>query len=178
MNANYIYLAIGLYFILGTIVAIYARRGMGRGMADFFLANRAVNGFVAALTYSATTYSAFMLVGLAGLTYTGGVGAWGFELIYLSGLVLVAFFGPRFWLAGKKYNYITPAELLGDRYQSRAVQAIMAVTSIIFLIPYSAVQLIGIGTLMEGMSNGAIPFMNGLIIATVVAVAWALWAHS
>ncbi|SFG81859.1 solute:Na+ symporter, SSS family [Desulfotomaculum arcticum] len=173
MSSYYIYLAIGLYFALGTIVAVYARRGMGRGMADFFLANRTVNGIVAALTYSATTYSAFMLVGLAGFTYIGGVGAWGFELIYLSGLVLVAFFGPRFWLAGKKYNYITPAELLGDRYQSRAVQAITAITSIIFLIPYSAVQLIGIGTLMEGMSKGTIPFMAGLIIATVVAVVWA-----
>ncbi|WP_027365609.1 sodium:solute symporter family protein [Desulfotruncus alcoholivorax] len=173
MNSYYIYLAIGLYFILGTIVAVYARRGMGRGMADFFLANRAVNGVVAALTYSATTYSAFMMVGLAGFTYIGGVGAWGFELIYLSGLVLVAFFGPRFWLAGKKYNYITPAELLGDRYQSRAVQVITAITSIIFLIPYSAVQLIGIGTLVEGMSKGAIPFMAGLIIATVVTVVWA-----
>ncbi len=173
MNSAYIYTAVILYFILGTIVAVYARKGMGQGMVDFFLANRAVNGVVAALTYSATTYSAFMLVGLAGFTYIGGVGAWGFELIYLSGLVLVAFFGPRFWLVGKKYNYVTPAEMLGDRYQSRGLQVIAAVASIIFLIPYSAVQLIGIGTLMEGMSGGAIPFMTGLVIATIVAVVWA-----
>lgn len=173
MNPIYIYLVIILYFITGTIVAVYARRGMGKGVSHFFLANRAVNGVVAALTYSATTYSAFMLVGLAGFTYIGGVGAWGFELIYLSGLVLVAFFGPRFWLAGKKYNYVTPAELLGDRYQSKALQVIAAVASIIFLIPYSSVQLIGIGTLVEGISGGAIPFMAGLAIATIIAVVWA-----
>lgn len=173
MSSTSIYWAVFLYFLLGTVVAVYASRGMGQGVADFFLANRAVNGFVAALTYSATTYSAFMLVGLAGLTYIGGVGAWGFELIYLSGLVLVAFFGPRFWLVGKKYNYVTPAEMLGDRYQSQTLQVVMAIASIIFLIPYSAVQLIGIGTLMEGMSGGAIPFMAGLIIAIIVAVVWA-----
>ncbi len=173
MNATYIYTAIALYFIVGTAVAIYAKRDMGRGVSDFFIANRTIGGFVAALTYSATTYSAFMLVGLAGLTYIGGVGAWGFELIYLSGLVLVAFFGPRFWLAGKKYGYITPSELLGDRYQSRALQAVTAVASIIFLIPYSAVQLIGIGTLMNGMSKGAIPFLVGLVIATFIAIVWA-----
>ena len=41
------------------------------------------------------------------------------------------------------------------------------------MIPYSAVQLIGIGTLMEGMSGGAIPFMAGLLIATFVAIIWA-----
>jgi SSS family solute:Na+ symporter len=173
MKASYIYAAIAIYFAIGTVVAVYAKRGMVQGVSDFFIANRTIGGFVAALTYSATTYSAFMLVGLAGLTYIGGVGAWGFELIYLSGLVLVAFFGPRFWLAGKKYGYITPSELLGDRYQSKALQAVTAIASIIFLIPYSAVQLIGIGTLMSGMSKGAIPFMAGLVIATFIAIVWA-----
>ncbi|TYO97348.1 sodium:solute symporter family protein [Desulfallas thermosapovorans] len=173
MNSVHIYWSIAIYFALGTAVALYARKGMGQGIADFFLANRSIGGIVAALTYSATTYSAFMMVGLAGLAYVGGVGAWGFELIYLSGLVLVAFFGPRFWLAGKRYNYITPAELLGDRYQSKILQIVAALASIVFLIPYSAVQLIGIGTLLEGMSGGTIPFITGLLIATVIATTWA-----
>ncbi|MFZ5648643.1 MAG: sodium:solute symporter family protein [Bacillota bacterium] len=173
MKASYIYIALLIYFTVGTVVAVYAKRGMTHGVADFFIANRTIGGFVAALTYSATTYSAFMMVGLAGLTYIGGVGAWGFELIYLSGLVLVAFFGPRFWLVGKKYGYITPSELLGDRYQSKGLQILAAIASILFLIPYSAVQLIGIGTLMEGMSKGAIPFMVGLVIATFVTIVWA-----
>jgi len=173
MDATLIYLVVALYFIVATLVAIYARRGMGKGLAEFFLANRAVGGLVAALTYSATTYSAFMMVGLAGLTYTGGVGAWGFELIYLSGLVLVAFFGPRFWLAGKKFNFITPTEMLGYRYQSKALAVVAALAAILFLIPYSAVQLMGIGTLLEGISGGQIPFMAGLVIAVVFAVTWA-----
>ena len=154
-------------------MALLARKGMGQEVSESFLANRRVGGFVAALTYSATTYSAFMLVGLAGLTYAGGVGALGFELIYLSGLVLVAFFGPRFWLVGKKYNYITPTEMLADRYQSKFLEVIAAIAAIIFLIPYSAVQLVGIGTLMEGLSDGKIPFIAGLIVATVFAVTWA-----
>jgi len=169
----YIYIALGIYIVLGTIVAYAARQGMGRGMTDYFLANRTIGGFVGALTYSATTYSAFMMVGLAGLTFKGGVGAMGFELIYLSGLVLVAFFGPRFWLVGKKYNYVTPAEMLGDRYGSRAIAVVTAVAYCIFLIPYSAVQLMGVGYLVSGMSNGSVPFMTGVLIATVLAVVWA-----
>jgi SSS family solute:Na+ symporter len=173
MSAATVYITIALYFVLGTVVALLARKGMGQGVADFFLANRAIGGFVAALTYSATTYSAFMLVGLAGLTYAGGVGALGFELIYLSGLVLVAFFGPRFWLVGKKYNYITPTEMLADRYQSKPLEVIAAIAAVIFLIPYSAVQLVGIGTLMEGLSGGSIPFIVGLVVATIFAVTWA-----
>ncbi len=172
MSASTIYLALFLYFIVGTVIARHARRKMGKGINDFFLAGRTLGGIVAALTYSATTYSAFMLIGLAGFTYIGGVGALGFELIYLSGLILVAFFGPRFWLAGKRYNYLTPTELLGDRYRSKAVSIVTAIASIIFLIPYSAVQLTGIGALVEGLSGGAVPFLAGVFIAAVIAVYW------
>ncbi len=172
MDANTIYLALFLYFIVGSIIARQARRKLGSGVNDFFLAGRALGGVVAALTYSATTYSAFMLVGLAGFTYIGGVGALGFELIYLSGLILVAFFGPRFWLVGNRYNYLTPTEMLGDRYSSRTVSIVSAVAAVIFLIPYSAVQLIGIGALLEGISGGAIPYIAGVSVAAVIAVYW------
>jgi len=69
-----LYLALAAYTFLGFAVAWAARKGLGRGLADFFLANRTLGGVVNALSYSATTYSAFMMVGLAGLTYRGGVG--------------------------------------------------------------------------------------------------------
>jgi solute:Na+ symporter, SSS family len=172
MNANIIYAALFVYFIIGSVLARRAGRNSGRSVQEFFLAGRSLGGIVAALTYSATTYSAFMLVGLAGFTYIGGVGALGFELIYLSGLVLVAFFGPRFWLVGKRYNYLTPTEMLGDRYQSKAVAVVAAVAAVIFLIPYSAVQLIGIGALLEGISGGTIPYLAGVAIAAFIAVYW------
>ncbi len=172
ISAYTIYLALFLYFIVGSIIARQARNRLGSGVNDFFLAGRSLGGIVAALTYSATTYSAFMLVGLAGFTYIGGVGALGFELIYLSGLILVAFFGPRFWLVGNRYNYLTPTEMLGDRYASKAVAVVSAVAAVIFLIPYSAVQLIGIGALLEGISGGAIPYLVGVLIASFVAVYW------
>ena len=129
-----------------------------------------MNGFVSALSYSATTYSAFMLVGLAGLTYNGGVGALGFELIYLMGVSLVSFFGPRFWKVGKKFGYVTPSEMLGDRYDSKTVAILVAVSNCIFLIPYSAVQLSGVGYLLQGVTNNAISFSTGVILATALAI--------
>jgi SSS family solute:Na+ symporter len=166
------WLAVGLYVVLGFAIAIAARRHVGIGMSDFFLADRRVGGVISALTYSATTYSAFMLVGLAGLSYTGGVGALGFEMTYLCGLFLAVFFLPRFWLAGRRYGYITPMDLLTDRYQSKAVGAVAAILALVFLVPYSAAQLLGIGLLMSGMSEGGIPVLAGILVATLLAVAW------
>ncbi|MBN1152504.1 MAG: sodium:solute symporter family protein [Dehalococcoidia bacterium] len=166
------WLAVGLYVVLGFAIALAARRRVGVGMSDFFLADRRVGGVISALTYSATTYSAFMLVGLAGLSYTGGVGALGFELTYLCGLFLAVFFLPRFWLVGQRYGYITPMDLLADRYQSKAVGAVAAILALVFLVPYSAAQLLGIGLLMSGMSGGGIPVLAGILVATLLAIAW------
>jgi SSS family solute:Na+ symporter len=161
-----------IYIAAGLVIAVMARRGLGKGVSEFFLANRKVGGFVSALTYSATTYSAFMMIGLAGLTYFSGVGALGFELTYLCGMFMMVFFLPRFWLVGKKYGYISPMELLSDRYQSKWVGATAAILALVFLVPYAAAQLMGIGYLMNGVSGGAIPVVAGIIIASLCAIAW------
>lgn len=170
MNTSYVIWGIIIYTIVASIIALLSRTGNLSGMSGYFIGNRKMNGFLSALSYSATTYSAFMMVGLAGLTYQGGVGALGFEIVYFTGVSLILIFGPRFWLAGKKNGYVTPSEMLGDRYQSKAVAASIAIMSCVFLIPYSAVQLAGVGYLLAGMTDNAIPFSVGVIIAIVLAL--------
>jgi len=176
MNPNYVYTAVIIYVLLGFFIAYKSRQGMKQGVIEYFLDNRSTGGIVSALSYSATTYSAFMMIGLAGFTYSGGVGALGFELVYLAGLSLVAFFGPRFWLVGKKYGYVTPYEMLGDRFQNKWVAIISAGSACIFLIPYLSVQLMGIGYLLNGLSGGQIPFIVGVLIAALLAISWAIIA--
>lgn len=170
MSTSMVWWTIAIYILISLYIAYLSRSGKQNNMASYFLGDRKLNGFVSALSYSATTYSAFMLVGLAGLTYKGGVGAFGFEIIYFMGVSLVAIFGPRFWVVGKKYGYVTPSEMLGDRYDNKMVAMVVSIASCIFLIPYSAVQLAGVGYLLQGMTNNAIPFTTGVIIATVLAI--------
>jgi len=176
MKTSYLYTAFIIYILLGSLVAFMARKEMKQGLVEYFLSGRETGGFTAALSYSATTYSAFMMIGLAGFTYSGGVGALGFELVYLSGLSLVAFFGPRYWLIGKKNDYVSPYEMLGDRYQNHWIAAASAFSACVFLIPYLAVQLMGVGYLLSGLSDGEIPFVMGVFLAAALAIAWALTA--
>ncbi|MFW6386593.1 MAG: sodium:solute symporter family protein [Bacillota bacterium] len=176
MSAVYVYIAVAIYIVVGFIVAYASRAGLKQGVIEYFLGGRKIGGVVSALSYSATTYSAFMMVGLAGYTYTGGVGALGFEFVYLAGLALVAFFGPRFWLVGKKYDYVSPYEMLADRYNNRWIAVLAAAAACVFLIPYLSVQLMGVGYLINGVSGGSIPFFFGVFLAGVVAIAWVLIA--
>ncbi|WP_456268472.1 sodium:solute symporter family protein [Kushneria sp. AK178] len=176
MSESLIWSAVGFYLVVSLIVAWRSRRGQGTGMADYFLGGRRMGGMVSALSYSATTYSAFMMVGLAGLTYAGGVGALGFEILYFAGVSLVAIFGPRFWAVGRHFGFVTPAEMLGHRYESRGVSMAVALTSCLFLIPYASVQLAGVGYLLSGMSDGAVSFTTGVVVATLLAIVFSRMA--
>jgi SSS family solute:Na+ symporter len=150
---------------------------MGIGAAEFFIGGRRIRGFISGMTYAATTYSAFMLVGLVGLTYKSGVGALGFEMTYLIFTVIfLVVFGPRFWLVGKRHKYITPPELLGNRYQNKWVAVVAAVISFFMLIPYSSVQLMGVGFLVSGLTGGAFPYMAGVVIMALLSGFTAWWA--
>jgi SSS family solute:Na+ symporter len=176
MEATWIWTGVAIYIVFAGVTAYLSREGKQTTMSGYFLGNRKMGGFVSAMSYSATTYSAFMLIGLAGLTYSGGVGALGFELIYLCGVTLVLIFGPRFWAVGHRFGYVTPSEMLGHRYDNKTVAVVSAITSCVFLIPYAAVQLAGVGYLMSGMTDGAIGFTSGTILATILAIVFTLVA--
>ena len=177
MKPVYVILAMLLWTGITAWIAAAAKKGMGQGVSEFFLGGRKLSGFISGMTYAATTYSAFMLVGLVGLTYRSGVGALGFEMTYLIFTVLfLVVFGPRFWLVGKRFEHITPPELLANRYRNRWVAVVAATISFIMLIPYSAVQLMGAGFLVSGLTGGALPYMVGVLVLAALAGITALWA--
>ena len=177
MRPIFVWLAMGLWTALALWIAGAARRGLGKGAAEFFIGGRKLRGFVSGMSYAATTYSAFMLVGLVGLTYRSGVGALGFEMTYLIFTVLfLVVFGPRFWLVGKRHDHVTPPELLAGRYRSKAVAVTAAIISFFMLIPYSSVQLMGAGFLVNGLTGGRIPFMAGVLFMAALSGVTAWWA--
>lgn len=176
MNPILIWTSLAAYAVVGLALVVYARRRLSAGTEEFYLAGRHVTGLVSAASYAATTYSAFMMLGLAGLTYRGGVGALGFELVYFAGLGLLLIFGPRFWLVGRRHGFVTPSEMLGARYGSPLLARLVALLSCVFLVPYSSVQLLGIGYILSGTTDGAIPVALGIVLGALVAAVWTLGA--
>ncbi len=158
------------YAVVGTLIALLAMRGV-RTQEEYYIAGRKVSGIVSALTYAATTYSAFMMVGLVGLSYASGVGALGFELLYLIGtLFLLSYYAPRVWEMARERGYITPGDMMAERY-GRVVAKVMAVIVSIALIPYISVQLIGVSLILEKTS--AISFEYGVLMSAILISLWA-----
>jgi len=171
-----VWLAIGLFTLFGITLSVIAARANKGTASDFFLAGRTTGSVVAGLSYAATTYSAYMLVVLTGLTYRGGIGALGFELIYFAGLSLLVIFAPRYWLAAKTYGFVSPAEMFGARFRDRRVARLMAGISIVFLLPYCTTQMAGIGLLLSGITDASFDLFQSVLVGAVLAVGWTLFA--
>jgi len=177
IHAGWIYLAVIIWFVAGCTLSFYARKRMGRGVAEYFIGNRRITAIPAVFTYAATTYSAFMMVGLVGLTYALGSSVLGFELTYLIGTVMLLLcFAPRIWVAGRKYGYVTPTELLAKRFENIWVGIVGTIICLVMIIPYASVQYIGVGYLIEGLSGGAVPFIVGCLIVMFATFVYAYWA--
>ncbi|MDI9644048.1 MAG: sodium:solute symporter family protein [Candidatus Verstraetearchaeota archaeon] len=177
MEALSTYLAIVVYIAMGTAIAWFAKRHLQRDVRDFYTAGGRFGTLVVALSYAATTYSAFMFIGLVGLSYQWGVGTLGFELVYFVGtLFLLYYLAPKYYSLHMKHGYISPAEVLTDRYGSPAVGAIATMISLVALIPYSSSQIIGIASAAEGASGGAVPFVLAVLIAVSLALIWSIIA--
>lgn len=172
MSEYLLSLATVLYAAWGSVFALAVRKGARLSLIEYFLAGRKLHWLVAFLSYGATTYSAFMMLGLVGLTYRGGVGALGFELVYLSGLFWAVLVGPEFWKLGKASGSVSPGEVLQVAYQNRLVGTTYALIACGFLIPYTSVQLTGIGYLFEALSQGKITYFQGLLLATFFIILW------
>lgn len=157
-----------IVLVYGMVIGSRATRG---SMESHYVGDRSIHPIVTMLTMMATLMSAFILVGLSGFFYTHGIGSWvyvGFSNVSMWLLTIV--FGYRLWLLGRKFGYVTPIEFLSDRYESKAVGVIAAAISIIFLFPYMAVQLTGVGKLIEGLTAGQFPYSAAVVIAGILGL--------
>jgi len=48
MNPLWIYLAIVIWFVFGTLISWQARKRLGKGVTEYFLANRRIGGVIGA----------------------------------------------------------------------------------------------------------------------------------
>ncbi len=162
-------IALLIYAVIGTAIAILAKKSVISD-EDYFVAGRNVSGIVAALTYAATTYSAFMMVGLVGLTYISGVGALGFELYYLVGtLLLLSYYAPKIWKMGKENGFVSPGDLIASRYGKTTAKILVLLVSIA-LIPYTSIQFVSISFLL----GNSMSFEAGVALSAVIIALWAL----
>ncbi len=156
------YLAVAL-----VVGALAGTRGRG-GTSDFVAGERAFGPLVMYFVMGATVFSAFALLGTPQRVVERGSDVFYILAFGSVGFVPMFFFGPQVRRVGAREGYVTQAELVGARYQSRLVTTMMGVATVVAFVPYLVIQLKGAGIVMEAVMGWERTLGAGVVYAVVV----------
>lgn len=105
---------------------------------------RSFGGLLVWFLIGADIYTAYTFLGLTGYGYSLGAAAF-FAVPYVVLAYPIAYFIlPKVWTYASKHNLTSLADYARERFRSRALGVLVALTGIVFLIPYIDLQLSGI----------------------------------
>lgn len=167
-------IALFIYFFLLLLIGLYANKKTGKTPEDYFLAKRSFGSIILFFTIAATNFSAFTFLGFAGKAYKSGFGQYGI-MAFGTGMMAIMFYviGRKVWILGRKKGYLTPAELIGDRFSSSFLRLLFMLVMVTFTIPYLAIQAIGAGYILQYIFP-EISMKFGAILVTVIIASYVM----
>ncbi len=153
---------------LGFVASRWKRSDLS-GLEEWGLAGRRLGTFLTWFLLGGDLYTAYTFVAVPGLVF--GKGALGFFAVPYTVLVfpIAFFFIPVLWQVARNKGYVTAADFVKDRFQSKSLAVTVAITGILATIPYVALQIYGIEVSIGEMG---IPVHLALTIAFVALAAF------
>lgn len=158
-----------VYMLVLLGIAFYASKRDQKNIKDFATGG-GLGIFVLTLTFSATYHSAYAFMGAGGFVYNNGIGWWVNGLWTVLPGVLFWVWGRRLWFLGKKYGYMSVADYAADVYQSNAVGLLVTAITMVFTVPYVAMQAIGCSYIFTTISGGKLSYTVGAVLFFVIMI--------
>ncbi|WP_028217984.1 sodium:solute symporter family protein [Paraburkholderia oxyphila] len=165
------------FMLASFALALLSRRGVGtQSVQDFFVASRQFGSVLVFFLAAGEIYSVATMVGFAGGIYAKGptYGVWFLGYILLA-YPLGYFLGPRIWEAGRRFNAITLPDLFRGHFQDRTIECVVALTSILFLLPMAQLQFTGLAAALRGL-GWQFETLHLVVIAAVFALIYIMIA--
>jgi SSS family solute:Na+ symporter len=120
-------------------------------MDDWGLGGRQFGTLITWFLVGGDFYTAYTIIAVPALVY--GVGAAGFFALPYSIIVYPFVFAamPRLWSVCQKHGLVTPADFVRSRYGSHWLAAAVAITGVLAVMPYIALQLVGMEVVFTQM---------------------------
>jgi solute:Na+ symporter, SSS family len=159
-----------LVFLMVTLAGFWAVRwrrpaaGMD-SLEEWGLAGRSFGTWVTWFLIGGDLYTAYTVIAVPAALY--GAGAMGFfalpyVILVYPYMMLVL---PRIWTICHRHGYITFADFVGGRYGNRWLTVAVAMTGILALMPYIALQLVGMRVVIGAMGvHGEWPLAAAFVI--------------
>ena len=151
MNA----VAVSVFIFLFLVVAVMGfaaarwRKADLASLDEWGLGGRGFGTFIAWFLIGGDLYTAYTFIAVPATLYAGSVV--GFFAVPYTIVVypLIFLFLPRLWSVSHRHGYVTPADFVQGRYDSKPLALAIAVTGILATLPYIALQLVGIQVVLQ-----------------------------
>ena len=160
-----ILLICGLYLVLVLGLGVWSGRTVSTSVDGYVAGDRTLGVIVLYFVLGASVFSSFAFLGAPGWAYSRGAAAFYIIAYGTVGMVPFYFLGPRTRQVGEALGFVTQAEMLAHRYDSRTLSVVLAVLSVVAFVPYLTLQMKGAGLLLETISEGVVPQWLGALVA-------------
>lgn len=167
---DYPALAVFIFFfalvtVLGFIAAHWRRPKTLAHLDEWGLGGRQFGTWITWFLIGGDIYTAYTMIAVPALVYA--VGAFGFFAMPYTIIIYPFVFAvmPILWKVARENNYVTAADVVHGRYGSRPLELAVALTGVIATMPYIALQLIGMETIIHALGlKGEIPLILAFLI--------------
>ena len=163
-----------VYMLVLLGIGLWANR-RSRNQADFLLGGRRIGAWVTSLSASASTSSAWVLLGLSGFVYAVGPPALWLAAGTVSGYVLNwCWVAPRLNRAAERTGALTLTELLlgGDDHYSRLARRVASLIIVVCFMFYVASQFQAAALAFNESLGVSVP--AGIVLGAAVILAYTL----
>ncbi|MEO5663644.1 MAG: sodium:solute symporter [Nocardioides sp.] len=148
-------------FLLVAVAGFMAsrfKRGDGlESLDEWGLGGRKFGTWITWFLLGGDLYTAYTFVAVPAAMFATGAVAGFFAVPYTIVLYPIIFiFMARLWSVSHRHGYVTTADFVRGRYNSRGLSLAVAVTGFVATMPYIALQLVGIQAVLEvaGVGGG------------------------
>ena len=136
---------------------------------DFMMAGSNIGLVLGFMTFAATLFSTFTLMGMPDFSRTHGVGAWIFLALSDAGMVfLIVWFGYHLRKKVAQKGFAGMTGLLQNCYQNKWAGYVYFLAIFIFLVPYVAIQIRGVAIFLEQAFPSAFPAWGWSLMIVVI----------
>ena len=162
-----------LFLLVALAASIVVRRradAAGGGIINsYFIGNRALGGFVLAMTTIATYGSVSSFVGGPGQAWQIGFGWVYMAVVQVTALVLLyGIFGKKMALISRKLDAVTVVDVIRARYGSNALANLSALVIVLFFAATMVAQFVGGAKLFEAVTGYS--YLVGLALFGVAVI--------
>lgn len=152
------------------------RKGDLSKLSEWGLAGRNLGPYISWFLIGADVFTAYTFVAVPSLAYASGSIAF-YAVPYVAivfGIAMLTM--PRLWQVSRNNGYITASDFVKNRFDSRLLAIIIALTAVIATLPYIALQIAGmqavLSIMLYGVASASTVSEIALIISFIILAAF------